>query len=104
MNFVLNYLRLEDKKTRKHSSYRTNVSGAVITMADEKESIVQTKCREEEHIHLLRERTRQRAIKRQQKRLALEKEKRDKRMAALEKEIAAFYSLTSFIVYNVIKN
>lgn len=86
MNFVLEYLRLEDKRPENiRLPYECEWCGD--NYGGRKRKYCSAKCREEEHIHLLRERSRQKAIKRQQKRLALEKEKRDKRMAALEKEM-----------------
>lgn len=86
MNFVLEYLRLEDKRPE-NIRFPHECEWCGDNYGGRKRKYCSPKCREEEHIHLLRERSRQKAIKRQQKRLALEKEKRDKRMAALEKEM-----------------
>ena len=86
MNFILDYLRLEDKRPE-NIRFPHECEWCGDNFGGRKRKYCSPKCREEEHIYLLRERSRQKAIKRQQKRLALEKEKRDKRMAALDKEM-----------------
>jgi len=86
MNFILDYLRLEDKRAENiRLPHECEWCGD--GYGGRKRKYCSADCRQEEHLHLLRERTRQKAIKRQQKRLALEKERRDKRIAALDKEM-----------------
>ena len=86
MNFILDYLRLEDKRPENiRLPYECEWCGD--NFGGRKRKYCSAECRQEEHIYLLRERSRQKAIKRQQKRLAEEKARRDKRMAALDKEM-----------------
>ena len=86
MNFILDYLRLEDKRPEDiRLPYECEWCGD--NFGGRKRKYCSADCRQEEHLYLLKERSRQKAIKRQQKRLALEKAKRDKRMAALDKEM-----------------